>query len=71
MRGGEGANFDTKQYEKKLESLKKCYEAVSSKLPYHFYIPTQTQSDWNVWYAYEGKEESIDKEKIKGILAKD
>lgn len=71
VRGGDNASFDTRQYKDKQEELKKCYQAASKKLPYYFYIPTQSKDGWNIWCAYNGEIKTLSEDGLKEILRKE
>lgn len=56
------------EYEDKIQALRKGYKEASSVVPYHFYIPIKEGDDWNIFHSFNGQEESINCDKLKGIL---
>lgn len=65
-------NIDTSEYEEKVSSLKKAYQATSKKLKgYNFYIPIRENGEWTIFKYTNGKESILSltefKESFKNI----
>ena len=48
-------NIDSEDYKAKVKSLKEFYTAVSSKVPYYFYLPIKKDNNWIIWIMNNGK----------------
>ena len=61
-------NFDTNDYEDKVNALKKCYEAASKLVDYYFYIPVLENSKWQIHKMHNGSYELISLNTFKELL---
>ena len=63
---GNGAGFSPEEYEAKINLLKECYKAASSKLSNHiFYIPIKDGDNWQIFRYIDGQESLITKQQFK------
>lgn len=66
VNGNGTADFDVEEYLNKVEKLKECYKAASSRLKNHlFYIPIKDGDDWQIFRYVDGEENIITKQQFK------
>lgn len=66
VNGNGTASFDPLEYEAKINELKECYKAASSKLKNHlFYIPIKDGDNWQIFRYKDGQEYSMTKQQFK------
>ena len=66
VNGNGTADFDVEDYLNKVEKLKECYKAASSKLKNHwFYIPIKDGEDWQIFRYVDGEETMMSRKEFK------
>ena len=70
VNGSGKAGFDPKEYEAKVNKLKECYKAASSKIKDHlFYIPIKDGDRWQIFRYKDGVEDVLNKSDLKDSIA--
>lgn len=66
VNGSGASGFDSEEYENKIQDLKVCYKAASSKLKNHlFYIPIKDGDNWQIFRYQDGEELLMTKQMFK------
>ena len=60
----QNANFDSEEYKRKVDELKKSYKQASIITGYNFYLPVLKDDIWYITKLYNGEERNLTKEQF-------
>ena len=60
--------FNTEEYEEKIQALKECYKYTAKITGYHFWIPVMKGDDWHIFHYHNGNEDVINKNEFISFI---
>lgn len=65
----QNANFDSEEYKRKVDELRRCYLVASNLTNQIFYLPVLRNDVWNIIQLKDGNETRLTKEQFEGLFS--